>query len=415
MGRFTTYKGKPILIGTIITKPNYSLLYQSRDAAYQPGVKSDINRNSLVNGDGFGVAWYNSEQIDRGACCFKFVTPAWSNQNLQNIGDHVTSNLICAHIRGHDASSEKISVNHENCHPFTYDKFTFVHNGSIPHFHKIKLTLLNLLSERFFQEIKGSTDSEHIFALILTILHSKQKTTLPAAPNATNSTINNTIDDLIHALNQTISTIVHLCQAAGIEEACSINICITDGVHIVATRYRNGPQSPPSLYYNYGSDFVCEDGVFHAKNLKEANDIVISSAPISRVSEFEQNDGGETGYDGPDASNAAPDVISSADYGSWILVPKDYMLICHGDSSEPFRVKSIELKPFQECAPYPGYSTILPRKNKPAESSAKEDRGIQEKKNDSKQTAERTENISKGSYFSKFISRPKIMKFRCKL
>jgi glutamine amidotransferase len=224
------YKGKSFLIGDIVIKPQNSLLFQSRDAAYHPGVVDKTNRrNILVNGDGFGVAWYGKD-ISKGSCCFKFVTPAWSNENLRNIGEHVYSSLIFAHIRaassGHDPN-EKVNVSHENCHPFKSGRYTFMHNGGIPHFSKIKLSLLKLLSEKAFQEIKGSTDSEHIFALFLQFL--------PIEKQAT-------VEEMINALNLSISTILYLCSVIGIQDHCSFNICVTDGVNIIATRFRDGPE-----------------------------------------------------------------------------------------------------------------------------------------------------------------------------
>ena len=68
----------------------------------------------------------------RGSCIFKFITPAWSNNNLRNLGDHIYSNLIMAHVRaassGHDPLAKMI-VSNENCHPFKYGRWTFMHNG----------------------------------------------------------------------------------------------------------------------------------------------------------------------------------------------------------------------------------------------------------------------------------------------
>jgi hypothetical protein len=55
----------------------------------------------------------------------------------------------------------------------------------------------------------------------------------------------------------------------GILENCSLNLCVTDGHHIIVSRFRGGAHSqPPSLYYNFGSDFVCEEGQFYAKVFK---------------------------------------------------------------------------------------------------------------------------------------------------
>jgi hypothetical protein len=87
MCRLTVYKGREILLGDLIVKPDNSLMCQSRDAHYHPGVTDKNNeRNILVNGDGFGVAWYTKEPA-KGSCVFKFVTPAWSNHNLRNLGE----------------------------------------------------------------------------------------------------------------------------------------------------------------------------------------------------------------------------------------------------------------------------------------------------------------------------------------
>lgn len=68
----------------------------------------------------------------RGSCVFKFITPAWSNNNLRNLGDYIYSNLIMAHVRaassGHD-HTERVIVSNENCHPFKFGRWTFMHNG----------------------------------------------------------------------------------------------------------------------------------------------------------------------------------------------------------------------------------------------------------------------------------------------
>lgn len=334
MCRLTAYKGNPMLIGDLITNPNNSLVHQSRHAAYHPGVEDKTHtRNILVNGDGFGLSWYTgSKSTDGSAACFKFVTPAWSNSNLRSIGSHVATSLLFAHVRaassGNEISSPDIAVSQENCHPFVYGKFTFMHNGGIANFKKVKLQLLNQLSPDFFQIIKGSTDSEHIFALFLTFLYKTKSS-------------NFTVEDMANAIDTTISTIIQLCMAADIEDPCSINICVTDGVHMLATRFRNGPQNPPSLYYNYGSKFVCEDGNFVATGNGEACDVVISSAPLSRVSIQSCRDG--------DCEYVS---THTDDNGSWVLMPKDHMLICRADPLNPHLVKSIELRPIVITLPY---------------------------------------------------------------
>lgn len=115
--------------------PENSLVCQSRDAGYHPGVVDKCHiRNIRVNGDGFGVAFYG-QAIQTGACLFKFVTPAWSNKNLISISQFVYSNLIMGHIRAATSGIDPFepqSVSIENCHPFKYGRWCLMHNGGIP-------------------------------------------------------------------------------------------------------------------------------------------------------------------------------------------------------------------------------------------------------------------------------------------
>jgi len=445
MCRLAAYKGKSILIGSVVTKPNNSLLYQSRDAAYHPGVKDDTHhRNILVNGDGFGVAWYSTDDVSRGSCAFKFVTPAWSNQNLQNIGDHVSSNLIFAHIRaassGHNPF-EKISVSHENCHPFSFGRYTFMHNGGIPHFSRIKLRLLNLLGDPFFQEIKGSTDSEHIFALFLTILYSNY----PSSSDLSGYlNISPSLDESILALNKTISTLLSLCEEVEIEDACSLNLCLTDGVNIIATRFRNGPQMPPSLYYNYGADFTCDaEGNFYAQGgtKKAADSVVISSAPLSKVSalpsllnpeisgsceDFSVASSHSSNISQAALSPSSPSspsidhfVLGEEDIGSWVLMPKDHMLICQGDPFNPYKIASIDLKPVLITDPFVGPQSHVNSKinnKKSVMTSESEALQMKEKKKELEINAEKglllKEAVPSSGGSPKL---PKMMRFRSKL
>lgn len=282
MCRILVYKGQPMLIGDVLISPENSLLCQSRDAGYHPGViDKEHCRNILVNGDGFGVAWYG-DAVEKGSCCFKFVTPAWSNTNLRNIGNHISSSLIFGHIRAASSGQdphEPIVVSNENCHPFTYLNYTFMHNGCIPKFERIKLRILNLLSEKHFHNIYGTTDSEHIFALFLECLPPSETEPLGYLTHST--------ENIVRAVQRTIAVVLSLCEEAGIKDCCSLNICVSNGVDIIATRYRNGPQPPPSLYYYCGSNFTCKDGIFHAQKECSASEIVISSAPLSKVARYE--------------------------------------------------------------------------------------------------------------------------------
>jgi glutamine amidotransferase len=308
--RLTAYKGKSVLLGDLIVKPKNSLVCQSRDAWFHPGVEDQFHvRNIRVNGDGFGCAFYGNNP-EEGSCVIKFVTPAWSNKNLINLGNYVYSNLILAHVRaatnGKDPF-EQCAVSIENCHPFKYGRWTFMHNGGIPRFHKVKRAILNALVDEVFQGLTGSTDSEHIFALFLNCLPDR---------NAAS-----TLEETTLALERTITKILDVCKQCGVPEPCSLNFVVTDGVNLFATRYRNSVDPPPSLYYNYGKDFNCETGCFEIHEKSQACEIVVSSAPLAKC------------------------CTSDGKCGNWTLMPENTMLVCVGDECDMARISKIYLKP----------------------------------------------------------------------
>ncbi|MDH5608972.1 MAG: class II glutamine amidotransferase, partial [Cyclobacteriaceae bacterium] len=154
MCRFTFYQGRPIRIGSLITEPKHSLINQSYDA---------LERDEPLNGDGFGLAWYNHQLSDEPAL-FKSVSPAWNNTNLLELSKLIESPCIMAHVR---AATQGLGVMEVNCHPFKWGKYVFMHNGDIGGFSALRRPLLNSLSDEAFRHLRGSTDSEHFFCLLM--------------------------------------------------------------------------------------------------------------------------------------------------------------------------------------------------------------------------------------------------------
>jgi len=341
-------------LGDLLIKPENSLLRQSRDASFHPGVvdKGD-HRNIRVNGDGFGVAFYGGSDATNGSCVFKFVTPAWSNVNLRNLGKFIKAKLILGHVRaassGHCVEEHTI-VSFENCHPFHHEQWTMCHNGGIASFTKIKRRLISLMDEESFLGISGSTDSEYIFALFLSLLPKSSKKTEKVT----------TLGVFRATVLLTMRLLLEVCREEEVIEAYSLNLVFTDGINVIATRYRDGTEEAPSLYYLQGSDFDSNTGLFKNTADKDTSELIISSAPLHKSDEVMT----QCNVHGPSCGSLSPGSPSSGevpissghhedfighsvvdDALGWALVPNNHMLIARGDPLDVSKVIGVGIEP----------------------------------------------------------------------
>lgn len=215
MCRFAAYIGEnQILIDELLEKPKNSLVSQSHDA--RAGMHP-------VNADGFGVGWYDLD-IDEKPGIFKSTQPAWNDKNLSHISRKVKSDCFLAHIR----ASTVGDVNQSNCHPFTFAEYSMVHNGTIRNFEKYKRKLISEIDEDLFLHISGNTDSEHFFLLVMHYLR-REKSLDKAVLKAMSWIVDVQKDD------------------AGFSR---LNIVITNGIEMLATRFGSKDQGSISLKYS---------------------------------------------------------------------------------------------------------------------------------------------------------------------
>jgi glutamine amidotransferase len=151
MCRFTAYSGPEIPIERIVVRPQHSLLEQSQNAS---------EAKLAVNGDGFGLAWY-TDDVEPGL--YRDVLPAWSDGNLTSLCRTVKSHLFLAHVR----ASTVGETARTNCHPFCFGEWSFMHNGKIGDFNRIRRGLEASLPDEYYQIRRGTTDSELLFLLAL--------------------------------------------------------------------------------------------------------------------------------------------------------------------------------------------------------------------------------------------------------
>ena len=152
MCRWIAYSGSPVILDELLYKPENSLVMQSRHSAL--GVEP-------TNGDGFGIGWYDAHSPIPGL--FRSVEPAWSDQNLRELAQHIRSGLVLAHVR----ATTGTPVQRTNCHPFRHGQWLWMHNGVIAGFSTLKRDLQLAVDPSLYPLIEGSTDSETLFYLAL--------------------------------------------------------------------------------------------------------------------------------------------------------------------------------------------------------------------------------------------------------
>lgn len=226
MCRFTAYSGKKnYFLDEVLINPSNSLLNQSLNPK---------ESRHHINADGFGISWQNDKHTKIGS--YKSFRPAWNDPNFYNLVHMIESNSFLAHIR----AATKGEVSYHNSHPFSYKNWSFVHNGDIEYFSAIKKEVINLLEESIYLNIKGSTDSEHLFMLIMHY-HFIEKLTIPKS------------------IKKAFNTLIYLQKEVNPDATALINITMIDGNDLYATKFSSGIIDPNSLYYCHK---VKEQGLF---------------------------------------------------------------------------------------------------------------------------------------------------------
>jgi len=250
MCRLLGYLGPPISLDQLILKPEHSMLVQS----YRP---KELN-TAILNGDGFGFGWHGAYS-EAEAFVYRNILPMWNDRSLDDLCRYIRSENFVVNLR---SATDKMPVDTSNCQPFKWHyagkQLLFVHNGFIDNFFdRLQRPIREKLCDKAYRSIKGLTDSEHIFALLVHHLE-----TQPGI-------------DIAEALKQTIEEITAIANQANVRIAANIILSIREPnpsnpakPHqcLIALRYDN-QQTPPSLY------LLKNDSSF-------PNSVILSSEPL---------------------------------------------------------------------------------------------------------------------------------------
>ncbi len=211
MCRFVAYLGEPIFLEELIAKPARSLMRQS--------LRADESK-TVTNGDGFGIGWYG-EREEPGV--YREVMPAWSDDNLVALSGTLKARLFFAHVRAATAGG----IARQNCHPFRYGRYLFMHNGQIGGYGALRRTLESLLPDAYYAARRGATDSELLFLQALTKVERGASA--------------------VDAMQEVLQDTMKLMRGRGIEQPLRFAAALSDGQRLHAFRIASD-EHPPTLY-----------------------------------------------------------------------------------------------------------------------------------------------------------------------
>lgn len=121
--------------------------------------QSRKDARGLSNPHGWGMA-----SLTNGTTrCVRQVEPASQSASYREQALRLEGTTLMGHVRRATVGEPS----HDNTHPFRRGPAFLIHNGHVPAFDDVRPRLLDRLADEHRYTIQGTTDSEHIFALLL--------------------------------------------------------------------------------------------------------------------------------------------------------------------------------------------------------------------------------------------------------
>ena len=216
MCRWLAYSGEPLIPAVLILDAQHSLVAQS--------LNSPLGAET-VNGDGFGFGWYPADTATSTTpALFHSIEPAWHDENLRELTNSITSPLFFGHVR----AAAGPPIQQSNCHPFRHENWMFMHNGFLDGFLTMKRDLVLAVDESLYPLIHGTTDSEVLFYLALSM---------------------GLQEDPIGGMTRAVTMVEQVGEKHGIRFPMQGTLALSDGATLWAFRYSTARRSR-SLYHS---------------------------------------------------------------------------------------------------------------------------------------------------------------------
>jgi predicted glutamine amidotransferase len=276
MCRALLYLGEPVVLDNLLFQPDSALVRQS----YMPKMLN------LLNLAGFGLrAWDPASHAPDKPFFYGSPSLPVFDRNLKNLAEKVRPACVLAHVRG-VAYSTAVDISLQNVHPFQFEglPWALAHNGDLAAINDMKPLLSKEIRPDHLARIRGTTDSEWIYALFVSQLED------PACRA--------TEDQVLSALERTLAILRRAREKLGVSQSSSVNLFIANGSQLAAVRYcfdfgcyrtedaarvHEANLSYLSLWYTLGRDYGLHDGEWKMTGGAEhADSILVASEPLTR-------------------------------------------------------------------------------------------------------------------------------------
>ena len=276
MCRALLYLGSPVPLDTLLHRPDSALVRQS----YMPKMLH------MMNLAGFGLRAWDKASRDPGQPWLYASTdlPIF-DRNLESLARKVEASAVLAHVRGVSYSTTA-DVTPANVHPFQFPgmPLAMAHNGDLAGFAELKPALAAHVPASIARHVRGTTDSEWIYALVLSGL-----------PDPTRRPEGAELPD---AIERALGIIRRERERLGIASSSSVNLFACDGAQLAAVRYcfdfgRYATEDPDrvheanlhylSLWYTLGRDYGLHGDEWRMTgDAAQADSILVASEPLTK-------------------------------------------------------------------------------------------------------------------------------------
>ena len=276
MCRVLAYSGPPVTLEDLLFRPDSSLIRQ----AYAPRQLHKLNLG------GFGMLAWDDTSIDPGIPWnYRSTDLPVFDGNLRSLARKARASCLLAHVRGIPYRTSSGFGPH-NLHPFHFpgSRWAMAHNGDLHDHDRLKPELMRHFSPEIQGRLRGTTDSETIYALVTSLLGSRAADAGP--------------DELMHALCECLRLVGDTRRRLGIDRNSALNLFFSDGDTILALRYTydfgcydiNRPASVHesnlgylSLWYTAGEHYQVHNNEYRMMGREDhCNAFLLASEPLTR-------------------------------------------------------------------------------------------------------------------------------------